>query len=415
MKKNDSIFTHALFYFYLLIYFLLFLGDNVTLPYHVFLYLVMPISLIPINLNIHLIGKKSLREIVVPCMMNPFHTFVALNSKVFILTLFFTTFVTLSSIITPKFTIDWAIAILQYYVSILFFILITTRLALFYSEFYRHFFFWLGNLGSINAAINIYDFFYSYHESTSILSIRLKPVFGVVPDHWPTTSALTYSICLISCLGEIVNRETNYKKFLSLISSVILLTVLILSHSRGPVFGSIIALIISIFISLPDHRRMYLWFIIIFSNFYFIIPFIGKDALIRADNQRFDVWKRFWKLAYMRPLLGYGERIEFLVQLESGAWLGHAHNIFLSAFIRGGVGAAISLFLVYFSALIKTYYFAKITSNIIPLALIITIILAGIVDFDQIIFLTDWQWVSFWMPISLAIAAELSLAKIDSD
>ena len=70
---------------------------------------------------------------------------------------------------------------------------------------------------------------------------------------------------------------------------------------------------------------------------FLMTPKIGPAELERLDNHRLEVWARFIRLVGERPAFGYGERLELCVEISDGEILGHAHNIFISAFMRGGV------------------------------------------------------------------------------
>lgn len=142
---------------------------------------------------------------------------------------------------------------------------------------------------------------------------------------------------------------------------------------------------------------------------FLLLPNVGISALQRGENARFEVWGKFLSLAILRPILGYGERIEFQVAIRNAEIIGHAHNIFISALVRGGIAACLSLIATIALALKYTTYYAKINFNFIPLCGIIIISISGMVDFDLIVFLSDWQWPSMWLVIGLAVSTEVSV------
>ena len=144
---------------------------------------------------------------------------------------------------------------------------------------------------------------------------------------------------------------------------------------------------------------------------FLLIPKIGKSAIQRGDNFRLEVWNKFWILMQDRFLMGYGERIEFKIFLSNGESVGHAHNLIFSALVRGGFLAAISLFGVFALIMKYNFLYAKLYHNHLPLCLALTIGIAGLVDFDLIVFLADWQWVSFWFIFGISINAEIASDK----
>jgi len=174
-------------------------------------------------------------------------------------------------------------------------------------------------------------------------------------------------------------------------------------------FGVLIVVLISCGIIRKNISRHFFIFPTLAGVLFLMLPTIGSAAIERLDNHRIEVWQRFLQLAKERPILGYGERLEFFIEISDGANLGHALNIFISALMRGGFISVLCFVLAYAKSLLKTYEFARQFQNPIPLALILLIFSAGFVDFDQLFFLADWQWVSFWMPLGFAVACEMRL------
>jgi O-antigen ligase len=144
---------------------------------------------------------------------------------------------------------------------------------------------------------------------------------------------------------------------------------------------------------------------------FLLLPNIGLSALQRGENARLEVWSKFLSLALLRPIFGYGEKIEFHVEIRNAEIIGHAHNLYLSAFTRGGIFACAFLIAAITLSIKYSLKYAKVYVNKIPLCAVTTIAISGIVDFDLIVFLTDWQWPSFWFPMGLIMAAEQKIKE----
>jgi hypothetical protein len=312
-----------------------------------------------------------------------------------------------STTVTPNFSITWLSALLGYLISIALFLLITARLSNSINDFYGSFFTILSLIMSLNAAVNIFNFLQTLPSVGSFSEVRLTPDFGVAPIHFPTVAALTYATGLVTAGGVFALETCWVRKSIAGVSVLILFAAISLTQSRGPLIGSLVALSVVFYFSVPGAIRQYLLAAPLFLMLSFLLlPKAGAFALARGDNHRFEVWKRFFELALNRPIFGYGERLEVHLYISDGENLGHAHNILLSALMRGGILGAVSLMLIYIFSLFYGYKFAYFYNNPMPLGLIAVILIAGAVDFDQIIFLADWQWVSFWLPIGLAVATE---------
>jgi O-antigen ligase len=392
---------------YVVFFACLMLTNDFFLAYHSFLFVTVPLALVPIELDGEWnYGRLTLPRII-PSWSNPIQTISSAWSWVFLWTMMFGAFLIFSTAFIPNFSAAWLSALLSYLISIALFVLITARLANYITDFYGSFFTILSLIMSFNANVNIFDYMQALPSVDSFAEVRLTPDFGVAPIHFPTVAAMTYATGLVAA-GGLFSLETCWvRKWIAGVSALVLFTSISLTQSRGPLIGSLVALSVVFYFSMTGAIRQYLLAAPLFLILSFLlIPKVGAFALARADNHRFEVWKRFLELALYRPVFGYGERLEVHLYISDGENLGHAHNIFLSALMRGGIFGVISLVFSYAFSVIYTYKFARFFNNSLPLGLITVILIAGLVDFDQIIFLADWQWVSFWMPLGLAVAVE---------
>ncbi len=338
---------------------------------------------------------------------NPIQTISFAKSWVFLCAMLFGATLVLVSSFTPNFSSAWAWALTTYLAAIGLFILVTAKLTYSIEDFFGGFFTIFSLIISTNAAINIFDYAQSLPNLMAYPDIRLSPDFGHVPVHFPTVGAMTYATGLAAAGGLFVIDDCWIRKTIAAVSGLILFVAICLTQSRGPLLGALVALFVMFFVSARGGWRYFLVAIPLVSFLLFLlIPKVGAFALERGDNHRFEVWRRFLGLAMQRPILGYGERLEIHLEITDGEVLGHAHNIFVSAFMRGGIIACGALLLCYILALLNASRFVSRSENAIPLGLLIVAVVAGLADFDQIIFLADWQWLSFWLPLGLAVAAE---------
>jgi O-antigen ligase len=384
--------------------------NEFLLAYQSFIFVTVPLALMPIAFN----GTMQCGKLTLPGIIfswsNPIHTLCIVRSWVFFWTMTFGLILTLSSSINPYFSTTWTLNLIGYLISIALFILITARLSNDISDFYGSFFAVLSLAMSLNAVINIYLYIQDLPNLNSYVDFRLTPSFGVAPVNFPTVAGLTYATGLVGAGGVFVLEVSWRRKLIAIVSGLILFVSLCLTQSRGPLGGGLIALIIMFYVNSRSKLNHHLLALPLFLMLSFLlIPKVGALAITRADNHRFEIWRRFLDLALDRPIFGYGERLEVHLYISDGENLGHAHNIYISALLRSGVFGAISLLLSYILSIINTYRFTQICNNPIPLGMIILIVIAGLVDFDQLIFLADWQWISFWLPSGLAVATERRL------
>ena len=390
--EEDNLVYNLLYLSYICFFGTLFLTNNFFLPYQIFLFVVIPLSIIPIYIITYRNVAGARRVKFELSFINPFKTLSVFRSHIFICLSIYATVISFSSWLYPSPSVGWFLDFLKYLISILFFLAVTARIAGKSSRSMEILCAILCLIVTINAALNIYAYFLSLPKLENFSVIRLSPSFGRAPDHFPTTSALTYALFFgISCCLAIQSKAI-ITRIITSICGLMLLSALILTQSRGPLVASLISLITIAFFSSPRLRAMLIALIGGIISGFLLLPNIGISALQRGENARFEVWQKFLSLALLRPILGYGEKIEFHVEIRNAEIIGHAHNLYLSAFVRGGIVACLSLITVIALSIKYSINYSKFYANQIPLCASIIIAISGLVDFDLIIFLADWQW-----------------------
>jgi hypothetical protein len=397
---------------YILFFACLFLTNDFFLAQYFFLCVVAPIALAPFEI-LRINRRGWLIWPVVRISFYGLHQLLLqMCSYIFVFAFVFGLLIVLSSSMQPNPSFDWFLILLGYFLTIVLFILVSARLATCFENFYEVFIVVLISLATVNAIVALRDYILGLPNIAALLDTRLSPSFGHVPDHYPTSGAMTYATCLVCAGGLMALNTSRTRKFIAGFCAIILFITLALTQSRGPLFGALLAIFTGCLFTFKFTRPIILVAPFIAAGSFLMTPKVGARALERLDSMRFDIWRRYLALSYDRLILGYGERIEFLVEISDGEKLGHAHNIFLSSLLRAGLLATLCLIASYGLALIYSLKFAHEYKNPVPAGLITLILLAGSVDFDQIVFLADWQWLSFWMPIGFAIAAERQLYNL---
>ena len=135
----------------------------------------------------------------------------------------------------------------------------------------------------------------------------------------------------------------------------------------------------------------------------------------RGSGYRFEVWTKFLELIGERPLTGYGPFSPIGIKLDSGAFIDQAHNLMLSAWFRGGiVGAAAMAFILFGGIYWGRRYWAS-TGDVVPLCVMVTIVTAGMFDYQLLVTYPTWPWVTFWVPFGLCIGAEMAWRNARSE
>lgn len=408
-SEGDNLIYKLLYLSYISFFSALLLTNKFFLAYEIFLIAVVPISMIPAYISTYRNVVGSRRFNLQLSFINPIKTLVVIRSHIFRCACLYAAAITFSSWLYPSPSVGWLLDLLKYFISILLFLAITARILGQSPKSMEIMCTILCVIVSINATINILTYFQALSKLGDFSIIRLTPSFGRVPDHYPTTSAFTYAIFFGISICLAIQSKQIITRIIISISSAILLAGIILTQSRGPLIAAILSLIIiSFYLSSRLREILILTSGIIVSGF-LLLPGIGVWAIQRGENGRLEVWHKFMSLALLRPFLGYGEKIEFHIALADGQIIGHAHNIYFNALLRGGVIACLALITITGFGLKYSIYFLKRTSSCIPMSSLLTLVIAGLVDFDLIIFLADWQWPSLWFIIGLLISSEVTI------
>jgi hypothetical protein len=329
--------------------------------------------------------------------------------------LFYIFILVCSSSIYPHFKIAWMEIFLYFGCSVFLFTSISSRVFNGNVVDPRFLFFLLSIIFALNGLFNLFLDNDRFAAMTSLSEYRFYPRFGIVADHYPTTSSFTYGLYAVFSLCCYPYLQSKLSKFISVASTIILFLCIALAQSRGP----FAALILVSFLYLSIRAGYYFNA----SNYYIILKiFLASSFLLlvlflflqRGLSHREEIWINFIKLALDRPILGYGERIQFRVDDNAGDLLGHAHNIFISSLLRGGLLCMVALVYMFhrFYVVSKKHFIN--TQDFLPCGVLIYISFAVMFDYDLIISIVDWQWFSFWLPFGYFCALESSVNKSDT-
>ena len=385
----------------------LFYSNDYHTPANLFCWVVGPVILLPnifdfvFFLQSQWVGKKSFYSVREAISRQIPKSSIINASIIFLLTL------SVSSWLYPYPTSPWAWFFIEHALEIIVFLIAIVRLIAHFPLFITKFFEFMCLIVGVQCIINIVIYLSGIQDFESLARLRFGSTFGYVPDHYPTTGSLVYGLFFVAGVNLLFEDIPRWRK-LSLIAAICALCLaLILSQSRGSLIAAFASLAIwglsaSIFI-----RNCMITFGVGVIAMFLLIPKIGAYALTRGDRFRFWVWEKFISLAAQRPILGYGQRLEFWVYLPNDEHVGHAHNLLLSSFIRGGILSLISLGYVLIKSLLVNYRYFKSGHSPIPYCWCLMIIISGLVDYDLLVFLPDWQWVAFWLPIGLSAGVEI--------
>jgi O-antigen ligase len=131
------------------------------------------------------------------------------------------------------------------------------------------------------------------------------------------------------------------------------------------------------------------------------------DALLaRGGSYRVATWLRYLAFAWEHPLVGTGLNQRLWLTVD-GAELHHAHNMLISALVRGGLIGLAGMAAMLAGGLYYAWRHAVRSGNPVIFGMILALAVAGTFDYDLILTRMDWMWLTFWLPIGLAAGGEL--------
>jgi len=182
----------------------------------------------------------------------------------------------------------------------------------------------------------------------------------------------------------------------------------ICTQSRGPLLALILTLAIC---SILTRDKLFLWFLLLVPAGLAMVGLCGlfdpSALLARGDSFRFVIWQQSLQVAQKKPLIGYGMGGDHpQILFGQGSVAGHAHNLFLSNLLDGGVFSVFLLLLLLSLAIYWGACYFRRRGDVTFLALVIFAILSNMTDGRTLIMSPGHQWLYFWLPVSILAAYE---------
>jgi len=279
-------------------------------------------------------------------------------------------------------------------------------------DFERAMFLWGGLILAGSAALNMVLF--SLDPNPPIPG-RLTPLTGFPGNQVATTIALTYGVFLIGLLTTTDwPAAGRLRRIATTVTGAVLLGAMVWTQSRGAMLGTLAGAFVYGF-----HRlsRRVLWTLAALAclavvGLIVLVPAVNKSLVGRGNNYRLEVWSSYLIMAAERPLLGYGQRANIQVTMSDGAVIDHPHNLVLSGSIMGGVFGGASMLVLILGGLYWGWVSATRRRSATTLCIFVVIAVAGLTDYALVVSPPNWYWITFWLPIGLAIGSEISARQM---
>jgi hypothetical protein len=233
---------------------------------------------------------------------------------------------------------------------------------------------------------------------------------GVASLNWVLNSNAVggmYAACFGVALGHALRRDIAWwERVLSLLAGALVLLVVVLTQSRGALFGCGAATLVAS-LSLP--RRWQLTGGLVVVTVAAVAAYLFADwiqlLLERGDGMRLGLWRHFVIIGLERPWLGRGLDFDTAFLLHEVPIM-TPHNIVLASFVRGGVLGLAALVVAILVALAAAARAAR-RGWWMPIVVLAGTLTLSMVDHEAVPQTFGFYWYLFWMPLGLAAAGAI--------
>jgi O-antigen ligase len=222
---------------------------------------------------------------------------------------------------------------------------------------------------------------------------------GVFAFSQPIMTAWIYGVPTLICLQRLLSHP-NIKIALSyMLLAIPLSAYILLTQSRGPLLGLIIA---GLFLILYyRNRRSMLLIVMGLAAFSFYI--VSSPSRMLSITNRFDIWQTVFQQGLQAPWFGHGYGTsQTMVINEQG--FGHAHNVYLETFYLEGVIGLILLLLLGLAGLKQGLQQFKQPEVVTALAILLFAAICMLTDNQLLVIGPHAVWLNFWAPLFYLLA-----------
>lgn len=372
-------------YLYVGAFCLIYLMWNVWAARTLFYYVAIPLGLVGLN---YALLRSTLRH------------------PIFVLTTVFFAILLLTSLVAPVVIAKIVLNNLFQSLFVLLMMIITTDLIARDEDFLKTF----GLFVSVAAAIGVFINAAAFYSSPafpggSIFATRLQGVPGFTAYYNPNVVGAIYAAACVLGASLLSSSVLSRREFMTAAAATsVLFVAVILSQSRSALIAMMAGIVVAV--CLGRNRRRMAWFglgvIVVLAALWLWTPLFGALAE-RGVSLRPTVWAYYWNMALERPWLGYGLSHDVTMMMPDNMNPMNAHNIILSALVRGGVLAAVILVSLVMACLYYAWNAWRDSGVVMPLVLMMSAATATTVDYEITATALGWPWLLFWVPVGICL------------
>jgi O-antigen ligase len=256
---------------------------------------------------------------------------------------------------------------------------------------------------AVAAAMNMVAF-YQQFPLDAIWTRRLEGIPGLTMYYNSNVVGDMYALAYAGAAGIAAGgRLSRFRLVLAASAAAVLFVAVLLSGSRGALLGSLLASAV-LLVLCANTRRCILMLLAAGG----LLLMLSTTPLLhslfeRADSLRLTLWPVYLNLASERLWLGYGLSFDTTITLANGFDILNAHNIILSALIRGGLLAAAALIAVLAASIYEAWRAWRMNHAPLALALLSTTLVMTNVDYEITASPLGWPWILLWLPVAISL------------
>lgn len=370
---------------YIVSFCLIYLMPNVWAARTLFFYIAIPLALIGLN---YTLLRSTLRH------------------PIFVFTAVYLTILILTSLVAPDVRAKVIGDHLLNSIRVLLLLVITADLIGRDESFLKKFGVFLSVAAAAGAVINIIAFYGDpKYANVSLWDLRLLGVPGVTVYYNPNVVGAIFAIACVAGASVLLSGTLNrIETGLVLVATSILLVPVFLTQSRSSIMGVCAGLAAVAVLRLKPLNLLWLGLAgcAVLAGLLLWTP-IYEVLAARGASLRPMLWAYYWNLALERLWVGYGLSYDMTLRLPNVVVALNAHNIMLSALVRGGALAAVTLICLVVTCLRQSWTAWRTRGVLMPLALMVTATVATTVDHEMTATSLGWPWLLFWIPVAMCL------------
>jgi O-antigen ligase len=325
-----------------------------------------------------------------------------LTSRIYTLILALTGYLALTLLWGQRGELLDYLRVIPYLLALLVFLCVAIELTLTYEKFPIWLSIFLAWSSFFGAIIYIYISGYSFTYPL----LRLDDV-GVSPSAIQLGDA--YGAIMLMLYYNVISKSKSWTKLIYTLIFISALTIVILTQSRGPILGLIIAFLIG---SILSKNKLALCLISSILAGVGVLTHLGNDFLqnlivVRGTAYRPVIWKCALLKVKENIFFGHGIFEKLNCVLTPNITITRAHNLYISTLLYGGL---VGLFLI-ISLTIKAgwqaWFYSLFEKNYLYLVWIIYGTICVFTGYDQVIYRPHPVYIFFWLPFGFLAAYEI--------